>query len=67
MELILAILVWLGMLSPEQQITTAQYDEIINANSQAISTVIGDSIASQQALSEYSAKPGVTVIDPSTR
>jgi len=36
-------------------------------NSQAISTVIGDSIASQQALSEYSAKPGVTVIDPSTR
>lgn len=67
MELILAILVWLGMLIPEQQITSAQFDQIFNANSQVVNAVLNDSIASQQAMGEYSTKPAVLVIDPSTR
>jgi|LakMenE01Jun11ns_1017448.scaffolds.fasta_scaffold9923644_3 hypothetical protein len=67
MELLLAILVWLGLLMPAQQITSSQYDEIINTNSQAICAVIDDSATAQQALYQYSTKPAAIVIDPLTR
>ena len=64
MELILAILLWMGLLSPGQQITTAQYNHLVETNSTAIQQVASDTLASQQALSGSTQSPQVVIIDP---
>ncbi len=64
MELILAILLWMGLLAPGQQITTAQYNQLVEMNSTAIQQVASDTLASQQAVSGSTQSPQVVIIDP---
>jgi hypothetical protein len=64
MELIMAILVWMGLLSPGQQITATQYYQLVEANSTAIQQVASDTLTTQQALSGSTQSPQVVIIDP---
>jgi hypothetical protein len=64
MELIMAILVWMGLLSPGQQITATQYYQLVETNSTAIQQVASDTLATQQALSGSTQSPQVVIIDP---
>jgi hypothetical protein len=64
MELILAILLWMGLLSPGQQISATQYYQLVEANSTAIQQVASDTLATQQALSGSTQSPQVVIIDP---
>jgi hypothetical protein len=64
MELIIAILLWMGLLSPGQQITATQYYQLVETNSTAIQQVASDTLATQQALSGSTQSPQVVIIDP---
>jgi len=64
MELIIAILLWMGLLSPGQQITATQYYQLVETNSTAIQQVARDTLATQQALSGSTQSPQVVIIDP---
>jgi hypothetical protein len=67
MELILAILLWMGLLSPGQQISATQYYQLVEANSTAIQQVASDTLATQQAFSGSTQSPQVVIIDPINR
>jgi hypothetical protein len=67
MELILAILLWMGLLSPGQQISATQYYQLVEANSTAIQQVASDTLATQQAFSGSTQSPQVVMIDPINR
>ena len=64
MELIIAILLWMGLLSPGQQITATQYYQLVEANLTAIQQVASDTLTTQQALSGSTQSPQVVIIDP---
>lgn len=64
MEFILAILLWMGLLSPGQQITKSQYTQLVELNSTAIQQVTSDTLASQQAVTGSTQSPQVVIIDP---
>lgn len=64
MEILLAILAWLGVFAPGAQITTTQYDQALQTNSAAIQAITGDSLLSQQAVAAYGDGTRLTVIDP---
>jgi hypothetical protein len=67
MEFLLAILVWLGVLTPGQQITTTQYDSFVQSNSTAIQQIAADTLLSQQAVTAYNNGTQLIVIDPLSR
>jgi hypothetical protein len=64
MEFLLAILAWLGIIIPGQQITSSQYDQALQSNTAIIQQVISDSATSQQAVAAYSESTKIIVIDP---
>jgi hypothetical protein len=64
MELLLAILAWLGVFAPGSQITTTQYEQAIQSNSATIQVIVGDSLLSQQAVAANGDGTRLTVIDP---
>jgi hypothetical protein len=47
MELLIAILIWLGVLTSGQTYTNEAYQQYLQQNSQQISNVIGDSVLQQ--------------------
>ncbi len=53
MELIIAILWWIGLLVPGTYYTQDQVDMIINDNQDVINQVQSDAVQSQQALDWY--------------
>lgn len=67
MELLLAILIWLGVYAPGAQITTTEYDQALQSNAIAIQAVVSDTLLTQQAVTAYSDGTRLVVIDPNSR
>jgi|LakMenEpi03Aug12_release.lakeMendotaPanAssembly.Ray.scaffolds.fasta_scaffold740927_2 hypothetical protein len=67
MEYLLAILAWLGIFAPGQQITSSQYDQALQSNTAIIQQVMSDSLSSQQAVAAYGESTKIIVIDPLSR
>jgi hypothetical protein len=64
MELLIAVLVWLGLLAPGQQVTNTQFNELLSDNSESIGRIVNDTSTSSQAVAAYSGSPEVVIIDP---
>jgi len=67
MELLLAILVWLRIASPGMQITSSDYEQLVQSNSTLIQQVVSDTSLSQQAVAAYNEGTRLVVIDPISR
>jgi hypothetical protein len=64
MELLIAILIWLGVLTSGQTYTNEAYQQYLQQNSQQISNVIGDSVLQQDVWNASgSSVPTVIIIE----
>jgi hypothetical protein len=67
MDLLLAILTWLGVFAPGTQITTTEYDQALQSNAIAIQALVSDTLLNQQAVTAYGDGTRLIVIDPNSR
>lgn len=63
MEMMIAILLWLGLIAPDQQFTQSQYEQLIASNASAIELVANNPEQLEQASSCYSDKNTGSLID----
>ena len=64
MEVLIAVLLWLGVIEPNGTYTSAGIDERAQLHSSAIASVVSDSIASSYLIETYgAAATSVDIVD----